>query len=111
MPRFAMFYPDETLIDDGRDISVHWTVPRVWFEAPRDGMQAVAVHRDDGHLVVHESRDIFAVLQNGEPISTDDMGPVLRTAGIVKHGLWLPNEEWARVRTRLQEYRRQHERS
>jgi hypothetical protein len=29
----------------------------------------------------------------------------------VKHGLWLPNEEWADVRTRLQEYRRQHERS
>ena len=106
-PRFAMFYPDETLIDDGEDVEVTFTVPRVWFNAPRDGMQAVAIHRSDGKISVHDGRDIYAVLQNGEPMATDDLGPVLRAAGLVKHGLWIPNEEFEAVRERVRAYRRQ----
>jgi hypothetical protein len=108
-PRFAMFYPDQTLIDDGEDVEVTFKVPKTWFDAPRDGMQAVVIHRDDGKLVVHEGRDVYAVLQDGEPMATNDLGPMMRAAHIAKYGLWIPNEEWAQVRVRLQEYRRQHE--
>ena len=104
-----MFYPDETLIDDGRDIEVTWTVPRVWRDAPKDGMQAVVVHRDDGILSLHDSLDLYAVHLDGEPFGTHDLGPVLRALGLVKYGLQLPNDEWDAVRERVREYRRQHE--
>jgi hypothetical protein len=108
-PRFAMFYPDHTFVDDGKDVEVVFKVPEVWAYAPKDGVQAVIVHRDDGQIIVHENRDIYAVLQSGEPMATNDIGPLLRSTGLAKYGLWIPNEEWATVRTRLQEYRRQHE--
>ena len=108
-PRFAMFYPDKTLLDDGEDVEVTFRVPRVWLEAPRDGMQGVIVHRDDGKLVVHDGRDIYAVLQTGEPMATKDLGPLLRAAGIAKYGLWIPNVEFDAVRTRMRIYRQDHE--
>jgi len=109
MTRFAMFYPDKTLLDDGEDVDVTFKVPKVWLDAPRDGMQAVIIHREDGKLVVHEGRDIYAVLQTGEPMATNDLGPLLRTAGLAKYGLWIPNNEFEEVRERMREYRRDHE--
>lgn len=108
-PRFAMFYPDQTLLDDGEDVEVTFKVPRVWLEAPRDGIQGVIVHRDDGKLAAHEGRDIYAVLQSGEPMATNDLGPILRAAGLAKYGLWIPNVEFEAARERMREYRRNHE--
>ena len=110
VPRFAMFYADGSVVlDDGEDVEVVWRVPRKWHEAPADGLQAVMVHRPDGRLRNHDSRDVYAVLQNGEPMATDDIGPLLRAAGIVKYGLWIPDEEWERVRDRVRAYRKEHE--
>jgi hypothetical protein len=108
-PRFAMFYPDHTLIDNGEDVEVTFKVPQVWSDAPKDGMQAVLVHRADGLLSLHDSLDIYAVHPNGEPFGTHDIGPVLRRSGLVKYGLQLPNEEWDAVRERVRDYRRQYE--
>lgn len=108
-PRFAMFYPDQTLIDDGEDVEVTFTVPRVWLEAPRDGMQAVIVHGNDGSISLHDSLDIYAVHPNGEPFGTHDIGPTLRRSGLVKYGLQLPNEEWYAVRERVRDYRKEYE--
>lgn len=108
-PRFALFYPDETLIDDGKNVTITITVPQVWRDAPRDGMQAILVHRIDGLLTLHDSHDLYAIHPNGQPFGTHDLGPVLRRSGLVKYGLQLPNEEWDAVRQRVREYRRQHE--
>ena len=108
-PRFAMFYPDKTLVDDGEDVEVTFTVPRVWLEAPRDGMQGIIVHSEDGNILAHAGRDIYCVLQNGEPIATNDFGPVLRELGLAKYGLWIPTVEFEVVRERMREYRRNHE--
>jgi hypothetical protein len=110
-PRFAMFYPDQTLLDDGEDVDVTFKVPKVWLDAPRDGMQCVVVHRQDGKLTDYYGRDMYIVMQNGQPMATDDVGPLLRTAGIAKYGLWIPDVEFDAVRQRVQEHRRQHERS
>ena len=107
-PRFAMFYPDQTLLDDGEDVEVTFTVPRVWLNAPRDGMQGIIIH-NGGKLLAHDGRDIYAVLETGEPIATNDLGPMMRAAGIAKYGLWIPNVEFEQVRERMREYRRQHE--
>jgi len=109
LPRFALFYPEETLIDDGEDIEITFRVPRVWLNAPKDGMQSVIIHREDGKLVPLDSRDIYAVLPTGEPIATNDIGPVLRAAGIAKYGLWIPNVEFDQVRERMRAYRKNHE--
>jgi hypothetical protein len=108
-PRFVIFYSDKVLSDDGEDVEVSFRVPKVWLEAPRDGVQAVVIHRDDGNLVVHEGRDIYAVLPTGEPMATNDLGPMMRATGIAKYGLWIPNEEFEAVREQVRAYRRQHE--
>jgi hypothetical protein len=104
-----MFYADRTLLDDGDDVEVTFKVPRVWSNAPRDGMQAVIIHGDEGKLVAHDGRDIYSVLQNGEPMATNDLGPLMREVGIAKYGLWIPTVEFDAVRERMREYRRQHE--
>lgn len=109
-PRFIMVYPDRDIVDDGEDVELRFIVPRVWRDAPADGMQAVIKHRSDGKLSVHDSSDIYSVMQNGEPMATDDLSPLLRSIGLVKNGLWLPNEEFAAVRERIRMYRREHER-
>lgn len=108
-PRFVMFYPDRTIADDGVDTEVRFTVPRVWCDAPADGMQAAIVHLPDGRLRVIDSSDIYAVMQNGEPFGTNDVGPLVRSLGLAKYGLNLPNEEFAQVRERLRAYRKAHE--
>jgi hypothetical protein len=104
-----MFYPDQTLLDNGEDVEVTFKVPKVWFDAPRDGMQAIMIHREDGQLVAHDGRDIYSVLQNGEPMATNDLGPLMREVGMAKYGLWIPTVEFDAVRERMREYRRQHE--
>jgi len=109
MKRFTMVYPDRMLEDDGTDVEVVFRVPRVWKNAPADGMQAVIAHQNDGRLRVYDQCDIYAVLPNGEPMATDDLGPVLRAAGIAKYGLWIPNQEFEQVRKRIRAYRKQHE--
>jgi hypothetical protein len=108
-PRFAMFYPDHTLIDNGEDVEVTFKVPQMWSLAPKDGMQGIIIHRKDGKLLAHDGRDIYAVLPDGEPMATDDLGPMMRAEGIAKYGLWIPTVEYEAVRERMREYRRQHE--
>jgi hypothetical protein len=105
-----MFYPDHTLIDNGEDVEVTFKVPQMWSLAPKDGMQGIIIHRKDEKLLAHTGRDIYAVLPDGEPIATDDLGPMMRAEGIAKYGLWIPTVEYEAVRERMREYRRLHER-
>jgi hypothetical protein len=104
-----MFYPDETILDDGEDVEVTFKVPRAWLDASKDGMQGVITHREDGKLVPHDGRDIYVVLPNGEPMATNDLGPLLRSMGIAKYGLQIPTVEFDEVRERMRAYRRNHE--
>jgi hypothetical protein len=108
-PRFTMFYTDHTFVDDGKDVEVVFKVPEVWAYAPKDGMQGVIVHRADGKLVPHDGRDIYVVLPSGEPMATNDLGPLLRSIGIAKYGLQIPTVEFDEVRERMRAYRRNHE--
>jgi len=110
-PRFIMFYGDGSVIeDDGEDIEVTFKIPRVWRDAPRDGLQFVVKHRDDGKLQVLNGSDYYSVMRNGEPIGTDDLSTVLRAEGLCKSGLWIPNVEFEVVRERVRDYRRRWER-
>ena len=102
--RFAMFYPDDTLYDDGTDVEVVWKVPRVWHEAPRDGLQVVVVNGQPD--ITLREKDIYCPMMNGEIMSTDDLGPIMRTAGLAKYGLYLPRVEYDAVNQRVKEYRR-----
>ena len=107
-PRFVMFYGDGTVIeDDGEDVEVTFKVPRVWFDAPRDGVQTIVKHRDDGKLQILDSANFYGVMANGEPMSTDDLSALMRAMGIVKSGLWIPNEEYEAVLEKVRAYRRQ----
>jgi hypothetical protein len=102
-----MFYADgPTIVDDGEDVEVIFRVPRAWLDAPTDGVQFVVRHMPDGKLRVHEQRDRYFVLQNGEPVANDE-GPValLRSLGILKAGLWIPDEEYQAVREQVRAYR------
>lgn len=108
-PRFVMVYPDQMFVDDGSDVEVTFKIPRVWRDAPADGMQAAIIHLPDGKLRVFDSANIYSVMQNGEPFGTDDIGPLVRGLGIAKYGLNLPNAEWDEVRDRLRKYRKEHE--
>ena len=108
-PRFAMFYSDQTLLDDGEDVEVTFKVPRVWFDAPKDGLQAVMVHRDDGKLTVHTGLDVHMVMPNGEPMNTNDLGPLMRWVGLAKYGLWTPTEDFEQIYSRLKQHRREYE--
>lgn len=109
-PRFVMIYPDQNIVDDGEDVELRWMVPRVWLDAPADGMQAVIKHRPDGKIQVVESLDIYSVMQNGEPMGTNDLSPMLRSIGLIKNGLWIPDVEFENVRSRIRQYRKEHER-
>jgi len=103
--RFRMFYPDQE-IDGNTDetVPVVFHVPRAWLHAPRDGVQAVVKHSEDGKLVRLEGRDQYAVLQDGEPFCTDDLVPTMRATGLVKSGLQLPDTEFDEVRQRVRAY-------
>ena len=108
-PRFAMFYSDQTLLDDGEDVEVAFKVPRVWLDAPKDGLQAVVVHRDDGKLTVHIGRDIHAVMPSGDLMNTNDLGPLMRSIGLAKYGLWIPDDDFDQIHSRLKQHRREYE--
>lgn len=109
-PRFVLFYADGSVVeDDGENVEVTFRVPRTWLNAPRDGVQFVAKHQGDGKLQVLSNADLYAVMQNGEPMSTNDLSALLRAAGIAKSGLWIPNEEFETVRERVRDYRQQWE--
>lgn len=106
--RFAMFYADGSIIkDDGEDVEVTFKVPRVWRDAPRDGVQFVVCHLPDGKLRVYSGKDTYWTLQNGESVANDE-GPVtlLRALGILKMGLWIPDEEFEAVRELVRDYRK-----
>ena len=110
-PRFVMFYADGSIVeDDGEDIEVTFKVPRVWLDAPKDGLQSIVRHRADSKLVVLDSHDQYAVLPNGEPMATNDLAALLRSVGIAKSGLQIPDEEWAANTERVRAYRKQWER-
>lgn len=103
--RFRMFYQDQEIEGDTCEtLPVVFHVPTAWIDAPRDGLQAVVKHGDDGRLVRLEGRDLYSVLQGGEPFCTDDIVPTMRAAGLVKSGLQLPDEEFAEVRERIRAY-------
>lgn len=106
VPRFVMFYADGSVIkDDGEDVEVTFKVPKVWFTAPRDGLQFVVKHRNDGKLQVLSGSDYYSVMQNGEPMNTDNLSALMRSAGLCKSGLWIPNEEFEAVREQVRNYR------
>jgi len=108
--RFAIFYADGSVVeDDGVDETVTFRVPRAWLRAPCDGVQFVVAHRSDGRLQVLQNHDIYMTMPNGEPIASNDMGAQLRSVGIAKYGLWIPDQEYFAIRERVREYRRVHE--
>jgi hypothetical protein len=84
-------------------------VPRAWFNAPRDGLQFVVKHQTDGKLQVLNGTDYYSVMQNGEPMGTDNLSAIMRAAGLCKSGLWVPNEEFEGVRDQVRDYRKQWE--
>lgn len=100
-PRFAMFYSDQTIVDEGEDAEVTFKVSQTWLDAPWDGLQAVVT----GDVILR-NQDIYCPLQNGELASTNDLGPILRAAGLAKYGLYIPTEEYEAVAKRVKEYRR-----
>ena len=102
--RFALFYNDQTLLDDGQDVDVTWKVPKVWHDAPRDGVQAVVVPGAPDRVL--RGVDIYFPLTNGEMIGTNDLGPILRTEGLAKYGLHIPTPEYEAVNQRVKEFRR-----
>lgn len=104
-----MFYPDETLLDNGESVEVAWQVPRTWLEAPKHGLQGVLQCRNDGLLTPYEGQDFYAVLRNGQPFATSDVAPAFCQEGLVKYGVMLIDEQFEDVRKRMQDYRRQHE--
>jgi len=106
-PRFVMFYPQHEVVDDGEDVEITFKVPRVWLGASRDGLQSIVKHRHDGKPQVVDSHNQYCVMQNGEPMGTDDLSSLFRSMGLVKSGLWIPDVEFDAVRKRVQEYRRQ----
>jgi hypothetical protein len=95
-----MFYSDQTLLDDGEDAEVTWAVPKVWRDAPWDGLQAVVAGD-----VVYRGQDIYCPLQSGELVTTNDLGPIMRAAGLAKYGLYIPKLEHEAVSKRVKEYR------
>lgn len=108
--RFALFYGDGSIVkDDGQDVEITFRVPRAWIDSPKDGVQFVVAPGLDGKLVVYEQKDLYFMLPGGEPMATDDLGPVLRSLGLLKCGLWIPNEEYAAIRETVRAYRREHE--
>lgn len=109
-PRFAMFYPDGSpMLDDGEDVEVTFRVPRVWLDAPKDGLQIVVEHLPDGKMRLFQQYDRYFTLPGGQPKGADSTDPLLRSLGILKHGLWLPDDEYDQVRERVRLYRRAHE--
>jgi hypothetical protein len=109
-PRFAIFYADRSIIeDDGEDVEIIFRVPRVWLEAPRDGVQFVVCCRPDGKLSVLSGYDLYSVLANGQPMAADDLTAQYRATGLTKSGLWIPDEEFEAIRKLVQRYRREHD--
>jgi hypothetical protein len=110
IPRFVIFYADGSVVkDDGEDVEVVFKVPKIWAEAPKDGVQFVVEHLSDDKLRVYQQYDHYFVLPGGQPKGAKSTDPMLRNLGILKHGLWIPDEEFEEIREAVQEYRRKHE--
>lgn len=106
--RFAIFYADGSVVrDDGEDVEVTFRVPRAWRDAPRDGVQFVVCRRSDEKMQVLGAMDIYVATPEGHLISTNDLGALMRHAGLAKYGLWIPDDEFFAVREKANEYRRE----
>ena len=108
-PRFAMFYEDETIVDDGETVEVTFRVPRAWIRAPKHGLQGVLWQNHDGKLVPYEGNDYYAVLTNGQPFATPNVAPSFCREGLVKYGVQLEDERFDNVRERMRRSRKEWE--
>lgn len=109
-PRFAIFYADGSVVeDDGVDVDVTFKMPKVWRDAPRDGVQFVANLMLEGKYAVLGGQNLYHTTQEGALNATDDMSPTMRRAGVLKHGLTLPQEEFQEIRRQVVSWRKKHE--
>lgn len=110
-PCWALFYADGSVIeDDGEAVDVVFRVPRKWIDAPRDGVQFVAELTVEGRYRMLGGKDFYHLTQEGAFNATDDISPTFRRAGILKHGLTMPQEDFRDLRQKTVEWRKKYER-
>lgn len=72
-----------------------------WEDAPADGVLFVVDKQGDVHH--HSGADYYWKLQDGTVVATSDLGPLLRSLGIVKFGRWTTHTNMERIRQRVVE--------
>ena len=60
-----------------------------WESAPSDGIQLLMTWDPFWGRRCYTEKDHYIVTKDGEPYGTDDLGPWLRSLGIVKYGLMM----------------------
>jgi hypothetical protein len=107
MKKFEIYYHDGTVVTGGGkdDEFVTIKVPRSWVEAPSDGVQCIVVEDEERGAAFLRERDYYMIGDEnshfkGSIMQTKDLGPYLRSMGLVKYGLWTDSREFQNIKNR-----------
>lgn len=93
-PAWAIYY------DDGKIFTSH---DGAWTDAPVDGVLFALELRGD-RVITHAGNDHYLMLgEDGTIAPTHDLGPWLRSLGIVKFGRYTSHRTYERVAARVAE--------
>ncbi|MHA1962277.1 MAG: hypothetical protein ACW99U_18895 [Candidatus Thorarchaeota archaeon] len=110
MREFEIHYHDETVVRGGGpdDEYVTLRVPKSWIEAPSDGIQAIVAEDKEKGVVFLRDRDFYMIGPEdshfkGAIMQTKDLGPYLRSIGLVKYGLWTNSRCYQELKNKIGE--------
>jgi len=64
-------------------------------DAPPDGVLGV-IEKDEQHgYVIYYGKDFYYKIDDDTVGMTDDIGPFLRTLGVIKFGRWTGRKKWS----------------
>ncbi len=105
MRQFEIHYHNGQVVRGGGEDDVYVTlrVPKSWIDAPPDGVLAVVVEDEERGVAFLRDRDYYIIGPEdshfkGAVMQTKDLGPYLRSIGLVKYGLWTDSRRYQEIK-------------
>jgi hypothetical protein len=92
-PEWRIYYDNGSTFDSGDG---------PWSEAPVDGVICIAV-KDREKIKFYSGADYYWRFKDGSIADTSDLGPLLRTLGVIKFGRFTSNRNHERVMQRARD--------